>query len=133
MTLYHYTALEHAPSIRSVGISVGGIAMWDGQFIRGAQWLTDEDNWRQPWASRKTIHCDRMECRLEVRIPKPFSSKLWHWPVLAKRIGWPDDAIEELNHQGGGAHEHWYVYQGVIPHHWLREFAERPATLWAPA
>jgi len=134
--LYHYTALHHADEIRASGaIARGGIPIpdADGETLVGVapgwQWLTTSDDWRQSWATRQTIRCDRTECRLVVSIPLLELERLQRWDTVAPLFGYTTETQLRLGRLGGGSDatsSSWYVFKGRIPYAWVVGVERRP-------
>ena len=109
--------------IQRLGIRHGGLVLpVSGRIIRGVQWLTDDDNWAQPWATQHIVHCDRSETRFSVVIPKSARKHLFPWRYL--REGLSEKDVAELEMTPGG--EHWWLYFGNIPAGWIRGLEQRP-------
>ena len=131
--LFHYTALHHAEDImRSGGISRGGIPIpsADGARLerveRGWQWLTTSDDWAQPWATRKVVRCDRTEVRFVVEVPLLELHRLRRWDAVAADFGYRPLIAQAFADLAGGDSSAWHVFQGTIPHSWLRGVEKRP-------
>ncbi|MFL5688679.1 MAG: hypothetical protein ACJ77I_06790 [Chloroflexota bacterium] len=131
--LFHYTALHHAEEImRSGGISSGGIPIPDpsGEHLerveRGWQWLTTSDDWAQPWATRKTVRCDRTEVRFVVEIPLLELHRLRRWDAVASDFGYRPEIARAFADLAGGDSSAWHVFRGTIPRSWLRGVEKRP-------
>jgi hypothetical protein len=130
---YHYTALHHAEQIVASGaISRGGIPIPDpsGEYldgvIRGWQWLTPDDRWDQPWATRQIMRCDRTEVRFVVEIPLLELDRLRRWDDVAVDFGFGPHAARRFADLAGGDSSSWYVFGGVIPKRWIIGVEKRP-------
>lgn len=146
MKLFQYTALHHVTEIWKHGaIDKGGIPVPDasGKFLAGHvpgwQWLTDDPEWHQSWATQITLHCDRTECRMVLEIPVLELHRLKRWDAVAAEFGYPPDLAKAFAEIGGGTvhsvagtstpstSSHWFVFQGPIPITWIVGLERRPA------
>lgn len=132
--LYHYTARHHADEIMAHGaIDRGGIPIptrsGDAMsgIARGFQWLTSDPSWRQGWATRETIGCDRTECRLIVLVPEKQAHRLMPWVEVAHDFGYRGDLARRFAAIGTGSNPTtWYVFDGPIPYDWVALVETRP-------
>ena len=132
--LYHYTARHHADEIREHGaIDRGGVPISDrgGEALlgiaRGFQWLTTDASWRQGWATRREIRCDRTECRLVVEIPVLELHRLSRWTEVARDFGYRPDVARRFAALGTGSDPAtWYLFEGAIPYAWVKAVEARP-------
>src|SRR5262245_22770331 len=111
------------------------------------QWLTDDPDFRQEWATRSTIPHDRTAWRVRVEVPPRGTELLVAWPdfVGRKRLDqrWPlwlaDFEGRTLPEGEGGAYggrpdpSRWWVYLGLVPPQWLRQWTRRPERIGAGA
>ena len=124
MKLYHYTARHHidggdehgGPGILRAGIVPNVHPYFD---VRdGMVWLTDSDEWAQPWASDILgIGCDRTEARVTVVIPKRHRYALLPWQD-AKRLLVTPLLVPHL--EGDADPDRWFVFMRRVPVAWLR-------------
>jgi hypothetical protein len=136
VTLYHYTAEHHAREIMAgAGITGGAVPIpsKDGKTLAGVtpgwQWLTDDPTWRQSWATRQAITCDRTECRLVVAVPLLELHRLLRWSRVAADFGYSPELARAFAELGGGSAadaEHWRVFGGPIPADWIVRLERRP-------
>lgn len=138
-SLFHYTARHHAAEIRAAGaISRGAVPIptADGMELEalapGFQWLTESDDWAQPWATRSRSACDRTECRLVVAIPATALRRLYRWADVYARFGYTTESATRLARINGGsvdAARSWHVFAGAIPYRWVVRVDERPVAV----
>lgn len=135
MRLYHYTALNHVQGILAQGLTLGFWVepmdeppYWKGR--QGWQWLTDSEEWHQPWATDiMGTGEDRSEYRFRVIVPHSHMPRLHRFTDLAAAAAWPQERLEEFTRGNGmpaGEASHWYVYHGYIRPGWLRQPERRP-------
>jgi hypothetical protein len=132
--LYHYTARHHADEIREHGaIDRGGVPIPNRSgdeilgVVRGWQWLTTDPSWRQGWATKHTIGCDRTECRLVVDVPVIELHRLSRWTEVARDFGFRAAQARRFAALGTGSDPStWYVFEGPIPYAWVVAVERRP-------
>lgn len=136
-----YRAGDRLPALPGQPEGTQAVAAFTGQ------WLTDDPDWRQAWATRASIPHDRTVWRVTVEVPgtpSGASGLLVRWAdlVRAKGLGqrwplWLDDFEGWTLDEDGGAYgrrpdpSRWWVYLGLVPPAWLRAWRRRPAR--APA
>lgn len=130
MKLWHYTAAHHLSGgggHAGPGILRNGILPTLHPYIDlrgGLVWLTDLDDWTQPWSTRPVpgTGCDRTEARVRVAVPRGHVL-LRHWPDVRDFVLTADlrDDLERFADPG-----RWWVFNGRIPPGWLREVENRP-------
>jgi hypothetical protein len=121
---YHYTARHHleggpghaGPGIRAAGLIPNVHPYFD--VAGGMVWLTDSDEWAQPWASDILgIGCDRTEARVEVVIPKRHRRFVLPWE-RAKELLITPLLVPHL--EGDADPDSWFVFLSRIPPSWIR-------------
>ena len=132
--LYHYTGLDHLEGIRRDGLTLGMLPLWAAggwQIRRGYQWLTDDPNWKQGWATDQIGACgDRTSVRVAVEVPESERRNLFRWNTFALAVlGLDRHALDSFNAAGGSDGQSWWVYRGPIPVDWLREWESKPEAL----
>lgn len=166
MRLYHFTSPDAVAGIKREGVVKGlviippphappsyrlldPLPLDEGQppgtvavYGYTGQWLTDDPQWRQPWATRSTIPHDRTAYRARVGVP-PGAPLLVHWPAFVREQRleqrWPlwlaDFEGQPLDDDDGAASGlrpdpgRWWVYLGRVPPGWLSEWTRRPTTV----
>lgn len=130
MRLYHYTAQHHVdggtghpgPGILKSGLIPNIHPYFD--VARGMVWLTDSDEWTQPWATDiLEIGCDRTEARLQVAIPKRHRFEVLPWDYVKTLLITPL-LIPHL--EGDADPNRWFVFLSHIPSAWIRGVEARP-------
>lgn len=112
-TLYHFTRPAYAEQIKELGIIIGDVptSPTDGF---NAPWLTDEPN---PTIQNWILGTDKDKVRITVSIKK--EKWLRKWSSFATTYGVDPEWYKILDRTGGGGSEHWYIYMGRIPAHWI--------------
>ena len=166
--LYHFTAPEAMRRIRREGLTAGLVVVpppfappsyrlgdylppLPGQppsafaaYAYTGQWLTDDPDWRQAWATRDAIDADRTAWRVTVAVPAD-AERLTSWYGFATRYRldqrWPlwlaDFEGRTLGDRRGAYGRapdpaRWWVYLGHVPARWLSDWRQRPANIGAP-
>lgn len=105
------------------------------------QWLTDDPDFRQAWATRALIPDDRTAWRVRVRVPREVKLLVrWSDFVREQRLDqkwplWLDDFEGRTLDDDGGAYGRrpdpgrWWVYLAPVPPEWLDEWTARPASV----
>jgi hypothetical protein len=125
MKLFHYAAADSILDIQREGLTEGFVWLGPDRYIRG-QWLTDDDDWNQEWATQVFIPENRTAFRFKVCIPKSARGLLHRWEPFARDQGLPPDWLRAFNKETSG---HWYIFLGRIPPGWLRGLEKRPAVV----
>jgi hypothetical protein len=169
LALYHFTSPDRVGKIKREGLTLGlvilppphapphyrlgdPLAPLPGQpegtiALRAhvGQWLTDDPDWRQAWATRARLKLDRTAWRVRVDVP-PGATALVGWPEFVRRQGlaerWPawlaDFEGQTLDLEGGAYGRvpdpaRWWLYLGRVSPGWLRDWTRRPAAVPAHA
>lgn len=121
---YHFTAIERLPGVGRAGILKGDVPITPGGGYN-APWLTTDPSFGEAQRWSQGSFQDKQRIRLTVRIPESHQELLRKWTVLAKEKGMDPHWYEALNKAGGGTHDSWYVYHGVIPPEWITRIEDR--------
>lgn len=125
MKLLHYTNLACVEAIQREGLTLGHLPLPHGAtgwlLLPGHQWLTDDRDWRQGWATNITRACgDSTAARVWVRIPASAQRQLWRWNRYARSVlRWEEETLKAFNAAGGSDGSRWWVFRGSIPPGWL--------------
>lgn len=113
ITLYHFTSLWHYKTIRKEGLFRGDVptSPYTG---KNAVWFTkNPDPTFQNWKQGSVV--DKTMVRITVQFNTLTQPTLHKWTKWAKRERINKLWLDSLNNVGGGDHENWYIYFGVIP------------------
>lgn len=165
MALYHFTGADRVEAIKREGLTQGMVILPPPhapphyrigdplpllpgqapgtQAVAGfaGQWLTDDPDFRQAWATRTLILDDRTAWRVRVRVPRD-ARLLVRWSDFAReqRLDqkwplWLDDFEGRGLDEDGAAYGQrpdpgrWWVYLAQVPPEWLSEWTARPASV----
>jgi len=111
LTLYHFTALDHAEAIKRQGITKGGIYL-GGRVFKGYIWLTDDPRFdAQNWATNHSGLCgDRTEVRFTLDLDTAIP-----WEHLARgALNMSKADLLAFNLAGGSDGSHWFIARAPI-------------------
>jgi len=111
MRLYHFTSLFHLPMVQQFGLSRGDVPITPAGGTNAVWLTTDEQPSNQGWKSGSAV--DKSKIRITVDIPDS-DPNLHKWSDYAKREQMDPKWYDALNQTGGGGHDRWYLYEGVI-------------------
>lgn len=126
MKLYHFTAERFLKSIEKNGLTRGVMvkSMNPPAFLFGKQWLTKNPEYEQSWAKGTgRLPYKRNEVRLTIEIPEENERDCKPWTQMMFLVA---DVAEQLSCMGDP--ENWYVFDGNIRPHWIKEIGRREGT-----
>lgn len=133
MRLYHYTSEQHMSLIRKTGSISKCVIPWNmvnerPTFVTGFQWLTESDDWLQPWANTglfSKLPYRRTEFRITIDLPNTSGTHLYHWLVFCSK-----HTFEGKHHVNAGNDPHnWRLFKGRIPTTWFEAIDRNPIPL----
>ena len=119
MPLFHFTARHLAKRIKKEGITKGAIpnSLNPPRIETGYIWLTTNESFDQPClVGTGLLNYSRTEVRISVVVPKYALDNLLKFDEHKSLTPLYDDLTKY------GDPENWYVFKGIIPNGWLREF-----------
>ena len=119
--LYHFTAVGRLPLVMEFGITRGDVPITPSGGYN-APWLTADPSFASQGWSTGSIE-DKRQMRLTVEIPASHRNLLNKWTDIAEAEGMNPLWLRALHESGGGGHDKWYVYHGVIQPVWITYFA----------